>query len=374
MSIAATPFHSRSSARNAFNRWTIRNGFTLPLDFGEPHAEALAARTRVAVTDISWRSRAMLEGTSIGEAVARLFTRDPRILAPGQSLKALWLNDSGAVRGAGVVARLASDKFLVASASNDFEWFENAAMLSGNTARDVTNEEGGLALVGPYAAQVLTVAALPNNLAPLELRKQFWLSLDVTITRWGEQNGYEIWCKADDCMILWDRILRAGSDFGVQAAGAAAADILDVEAGVARPNRDYVVAVDGFVSDPTPESLGLEKLIDTDHAIFNGRAGWLDRRGQSKTTIARLELDSEAPAPFCALSSNDKKVGTTLTSVYSPFLRRAIALAYVEKSVVKSDATFTLRPPVSLENPEPKLVTANLRELPFVEPPTMIAG
>jgi aminomethyltransferase len=374
MNPRATPFHSRTSALSRFNRWGIRNGFTLPLDFGNASAEALAARTRVAVGDISWRARAMLEGPSVAEMAARAFTRDPRNLAPGRSLKALWLNDGGAVRGAGVVSRLASDKFLVASAASDLSWFETAASLSGNIVRDVTNEEGGLSLIGPYVANVLTTAGLPNDLAPLELRKQFWRGLDVTITRWGEQDGYELWCKADDCTILWDRIFRAGADFGIQAMGVAASDVLDVEVGVARPSRDYLAANDGFAPDPTPASLSLDKLIDVDHAVFNGRIAWLAARETNESVIVGLELDSEMPAPFCAISAGNKIVGTALTSVYSPALRRALALARIEKFAVKPDASFTIVPQATLENSKPESISAHVRELPFWRPASTVVG
>jgi aminomethyltransferase len=372
MNVRTTPFHARTSAHNRFNRWTIRNGFTLPLDFGDAAAEALAARARVVMTDISWRTRVMLEGPNVADMAAWVFTRDPRALKPGQSLKALWLNDGGAVRGAGVVSRLASDKLIVASAADDIGWFERAASLSGNTARDVTDYEGGLALIGPYAARMLAMAGLPSDVAPLELRKQFWRGLDIAITRWGEQNGYEIWCKAHDCAILWDRISRAGTHFNIQPAGVAASDVLDIEVGVARPNRDYLSASDGFVSDPTPDALGLAKLIDTGHAIFNGHAAWLSNRDKNAKDIVGLELDSKIPASFCALTANDKIVGTTLTSVYSPFLRRIIALAQVEKTAIKAGVSFTLTPPVTLDNPVSKAIMAHLRELPFVEPPQMI--
>ena len=201
--IRATPFHARVAARNPLNRWTARNGFTLAHDYGDAQAEALAARTNVIVADISWRWRLFIEGVNAADCLSRLMTKDADPLMPGQSLKALWLNDGGAVRGAALVARYAGDTFLLVSAATDDAWFAEAARQFGVSLRDATEQEGGLALIGPYAEAALKVAGLEVDVPPLGFRRLFWRGLDVTVSRWGELSGYEIWCKADDCPILW---------------------------------------------------------------------------------------------------------------------------------------------------------------------------
>lgn len=366
--IRATPFHARAAASNPLNRWTVRNGITLARDYGDAQAEALAARTNVIVADISWRWRLFVEGSNAADCLSRLMTRDIAPLTPGLSFKGLWLSDAGAVRGAGVVARNANDKFLLVSAATDTAWFNEAARQFGISLRDATEEEGGLALIGPYAEATLKTAGLDENFVPLSFRKFFWRGLDVTVSRWGEQDGYEIWCKADDCPILWDRLMRAGRTFGIRPAGLFASDILDIEAGVPRPGRDYRPASDGFAAGPSPESLGLESLIDERHLVFNGRNAWLAARGSEKSVLVGVEIDSEIPAPFTPLSSSGVAAGYTLSSVHSPVLRRAIALAQVEKSFAAAGTEFSLRLPISLENPATQSVAARGKSLPFVKP------
>lgn len=366
--IRATPFHARSAASNLFNRWVARNGFTLAQDHGDAQAEALAARTNVVIADISWRWRLFVEGANAAVCLSRLMTRKVNSLVPGQSLKALWLNDNGAVRGAAVIARYASDQFLLASAATDTVWFAAAARQFGVSLRDATEEEGGLALIGPYADAVLKATGLVIDVAPLSLRKLFWRGLDVTVSRWGEQGGYEIWCKADDCLILWDRLMRAGGPFGIRPAGISASDILDVEAGVPRPGRDYRPANDGFGAHPSPESLGLESLIEGQHTTFNGRNAWLTARSSEKISLVGIEIDSEMPPSFTPLSRSGTIVGHTLTSVFSPVLRRAIALAQVETSLVLPGTEFSLRLPMSVESQAVQSVAARVVSLPFVKP------
>ncbi len=367
--IRATPFHGRAAASNPLNRWAARNGFTLALDYGDAQAEALAARTNVVLADISWRWRIFLEGAQASACLTRLMTKNAGFLTPGQSLKALWLNDGGAVRGAGVVARYASDRLLLVSAATDAVWIMEAAQQYEVSVRDVTEQEGGLALIGPHADAVLRAAGLVAEIPLLGFQKLFWRGLDVTISRWGELNGYEIWCKAEDCFALWDRLMRDGVSFGIRPAGLAAMDVLDVEAGIQRPGRDYVPANDGFASTPAPDSLGLESLIEEKQTSFNGCAAWLANRGKSKTAIVGIEIHSETPAPFVPLLHNGRFAGNTLTSVRSPFLRRAIALAQVEKPLAKPGTEFVMALPLSLASQEHRSVAAQVVDLPFVEAP-----
>ena len=369
----ATPLHGRTASLNLFNRWTPRNGFTLTSDFGDVNQEVLAARTRATLTDISWRWRSFVKGAQVTQYLSRIVTRDVASLHPGESVKALWLNDGGAVRGAGVVARYASDSFLLVSAASDASWFQSAAAALDVSLNDVMQKEGGVALIGPYAAALLKSVGLHTDIPLLGFQKLFWRGLDVTVSRWGEQNGYEIWCSADDCYLVWDRLMHAGASFGIQAAGLLAMDMLDIQAGVPRPARDYLPAKDGFVVDPLVESLGLVRLIDEKHLAFNGRAAWIENRGKSKNVLVGVEIDSEIPASFATLVRNGIPVGRTLASVYSPVLRRAIALAQVERASARPGTAFALTIPGSLALPETREVVARAVKLPFIEAPESVS-
>jgi aminomethyltransferase len=371
--VRATPFHVRAAAANRDNAWTTRNGVTLSSFYEDAGDEALAARTRVAIADISWRWRTMIEGPRAGEFLSRLLTRDPAELEPGNALKALWLGDSGGVRGAGVVARFGRESFLLASAAPDREWIAAAASSFALTSRDVSEAEGGVAIVGPFARATLAASGLEADLEPLAFRKLFWRGLDVTLSRWGEHGGYELWCKPDDGVVVWDRLMRAGLPFGIAPAGLAAQDLLDIEAGVARPGRDYAPAREAFANRPTALSLGLEKLIDDDHKFFNGRDAWFKARPTETRRLAGLEFDGDVPAPFTPLLRDGKAIGHTLTSAFSPALRRAIALAQVDMAAVQPGTVLSLVLPPSLDIPEFRSVAARVVSLPFLPAPDQIA-
>ncbi len=370
--VRATPFHIRTGALNRVNSWTTRNGATLATHYSNVDDEALAARARVVVADISWRWRMAFEGARAGEFLPRLLTRDPAQLSPGTALKALWLSDGGGVRGAGALARYGRDSFRLVAASPDSDWIARAAAQFDVSVRDVSEDEGGLAIVGPYARDLVQSAGLDASLEPLAFRKLFWRGLDVTISRWGEHGGYELWCKADDCLLLWDRVMRAGVPFGLQPAGLAAMDILDVEAGVARPQRDWQPACGGLTATPTPASLSLESLVDEKHETFNGRTAWSNARAKETRKLVGIEIDSEIAAPHTPLMTGGSVVGRTFSSFYSPSLRRAIALAQIEAA--PPDAVLTLAVPPTFEHPALRNVAAHIADLPFLPAPDQIAS
>jgi aminomethyltransferase len=365
MNLRATPFHARAAESNRGNDWIARCGCTLARVYTDAADEALAARVRSVLADISWRWRVMIEGARAGEFVSHFLTRDAARLEPGAALKALWLNDGGAVRGAGAIARYGRESFMLVSAAEDRAWLASAASQFGVSLRDVT--DGGLALTGPYASAILQEAGLEPTLDPLCFRKVFWRGLDVTISRFGEHGGYEIWCAPDDGVLLWDRLMRAGSAFGLQPAGTLAMDILDLEAGIARPGRDHLPARDGFAAQPSPKSLGLEKLIETTHPNFNGRTAFL--AGHETRTLIGLEIDSERPAPHTPVMQNGQKTGHTLSSHYSPALRRAIALAIVEQAAAAPGTELSLTLSPTIDAPEFRNAIARVVKLPFLAVP-----
>jgi aminomethyltransferase len=323
--LCATPFYVRTAEANRLNRWENRGGYTLSVSYADPNAEAVAARFGTVLADISWRWRVAITGARVNEFVSYFFTRDVSRLAPGAALETLWLNDAGGVRGLCNVVRTGRESFLFISDTDDTDWLTHAAALYGVSVRDVTAREGVLALTGPYAGQVLEAAGLEAKLEPLALRKYFWKGLDITLSRFGV--GYELWCAADDALIVWDRLVAAGRPFALCPVGQGAMDILELESGIVRPGRDFAPARDGFSPAPSPQSLGLDGLVERERD-FNGRAGFLAARASQ--ILAGLLLESETPAPHAALTRNGKSAGRTLGSLTSPSLGRAIALAVLD--------------------------------------------
>jgi glycine cleavage system aminomethyltransferase T len=100
----------------------------------------------------------------------------------------------------------------------------------------------------------------------------------------------------------------------------------------------------------------------------------LETHSATAFALVGIAIDSEIPASFSSLSLSGRSVGKTLTSVYSPLLRRAIALAQVEKSVAAIGTKFSVPLPLSLDRSDNRGVSAHVTTLPFVTLPESEKG
>lgn len=323
--LQATPFHARAVEMNRLNAWENRGGFTLASHYGFAAEEAVAARISAAVADISWHWRVELTGDEVGAFVARFFTRNVAALGVGAAMDVLWLNDAGAVRGAGTVLRCDTHRFRLVAAEDDREWLEGAAKLYGVTVRYLS--DGVLALIGPAATKILAAAGLDGDVLPLRAAEQFWRGLTVQVSRLGL--GYEIAAAADDAVIVWDRLMAAGCGFALVPAGQRALDLLEFESGLMRPGRDWHSNRDGFSPEPSVRSLGLSALVDRAH-LFNGRAGVL--AAGPDTGLSGVLFDGDAAMANTPLTMDGRVIGRTLSALTLPVLMQGAAFAVIEKT------------------------------------------
>ncbi|HEY2447180.1 MAG TPA: glycine cleavage T C-terminal barrel domain-containing protein [Rhizomicrobium sp.] len=363
MILRTTPFHERAVDANRRNLWGARGGFTLAEDYGDAEGEALAARAGAGVADISWRSRLLLEGARAGEFVSRLLTRDAALLLPGESVETAWLNDEGALRGTGIVARLTTYSYLIVSALTDREWIARAGRLFDVSCNDLSPVQCGLALIGPCAADVLHAAGIDAPLARHAIAPRRWQDCNLLLSRFW--HGFEIWCARSDALALWDALMRGGADFAIAPVGLAAMDVLDLEAGMPMPGRDFVPARDAKAPEPLPRTLGLEFLIDEQHLAFNGFSA-IGRASERRRVLMGIEIESPWPAPHTPVETGGRVIGRTLHSLYSPALRRAIALALIEEAEALPARSVSLTLPPASGRPALARAGATLVRLPFL--------
>jgi glycine cleavage system aminomethyltransferase T len=80
-----------------------------------------------------------------------------------------------------------------------------------------------------------------------------------------------------------------------------------------------------------------------------------------------LVFDGEVPAPFVTVRGGTSDIGVTLSSVYSPALRRAAALAQIDEDKAHPGAAVSLSLPGS-----PDRAAARIVDLPFLPAPDPI--
>ena len=129
------PFPRRRAQPRAI-AWIARNGYTLAAITATPTAKRLPRASVVMRRHLLALARRVRRRARTRVAGAAFDARS-RGARAGQALKALWLNDAGAVRGAGVVrAPRRGRRFLLAASAPDRDWIRRGRVCSVS-ARDV---------------------------------------------------------------------------------------------------------------------------------------------------------------------------------------------------------------------------------------------
>ena len=286
--VLPTPFHARTAMRNGANAWTMRGAFTVPAHYGDPRQEALAARFTVAMSDVSATQDLVIDGSGAASLLATACGTPVAETQIGGSQAVHWCAEGGGLRGYGSVARLGQDNFLLRSADCDSAWFESAAARFGASVRDATRERGLLFLAGPFAVPALVAAGLEVCDLKEDHHAEYALrGLTVTVFRRARPAGYELSCRAQDAVLLFDRlVIRAGPLLALRLMGEDALQLLQLEAGLPLPHADFAPARELFACEPSPAALGLK----------DGRgAGESERR-----VLAGIEWDGDEPGSLCA--------------------------------------------------------------------------
>ncbi len=166
--------------------------------------------------------------------------------------------------------------------------------------------------------------------------KYYWfrkLELDripliVSRTGWSSEFGYELFLrdgsKGDD---LWEKIMAAGKDFGLQPGHTSS--IRRIEGGMLSYHADADI-------NTNPFELGLDRLVNLDTNInFIGKTALKKikkegiKRIQTGLEIKCEKLD-KPNTTFWPILSKGQQIGKVTSAVYSPRLKKNIALAMVE--------------------------------------------
>ncbi|MBW8895530.1 MAG: glycine cleavage system aminomethyltransferase GcvT, partial [Acidobacteria bacterium] len=232
-----------------------------------------------------------------------------------------------------LVYKLADEHFmLVVNASNiikDFHWISGHVQGMGDAAAVNTSSRYALlALQGPVAKDVL------QSLTGVDLSamKYYWFTtgevagVRCTISRTGYtgEDGFEVFVPPASADRVWTSILAAGASAGVIPAGLGARDTLRLEAAMRLYGNDMdetttVVEADlgWIVGWKKQEFLGLDVL---QRQKAEGAARKLVGFEMLDRAIARHGYD---------VYFDGAHAGTVTSGTQTPFLKKAIGMAYV---------------------------------------------
>jgi aminomethyltransferase len=329
-------------------------GWAMPVSYpGGILDEHRATREAVGVFDVCHMGEIHFRGSRAAEAVQRLVTNDVGRLTDGRALYTVACLPSGGILDDLIVYRIAGDHYLtVVNASTlekDRAWFfEHARPLCDVV--DASAETGLIAFQGPgakHALQPLTKLPL-GELARFAFVQSCQIGgVQASIARTGYtgEDGFEIFCAAQDAPTLWDRLLEAASAIGGKPVGLGARDTLRLEARLPLYGND-------LDETTTPLEAGLGWVVKLDGADFIGRAA-LQAQKQAGLTrklcgfvmtgrgIARHGYpiyagDSTAP------TDNAAPIGTTTSGGPAPTVGKNVGLGYLPVALDRAGARLSV--------------------------------
>ena len=338
-----TPFHERTYEACYNNDWYRWAGYKIAREYSNTELEYTAMRNTAGVLDITPMHKYDIKGADAIKFVDKLVTRNITEIKSGQVMYIIWCNEDGNVIDDGTVFCFDSNHLRIFCAERNLNWFSDTAIGFDVEVEDVSDTIAALAFQGPLSCKILNLLNVKNieNLRPFYFDDFDLNGCKVTISRTGFSGdlGYEIWCKNEDAISVWDSLFKFNRDYKVLPAGMNALEMVRVEAGFIQPNADFMSAEQALRPNRmrNPFELGMGWLVDLNKNYFTGKKNLVNLKKKTLTKkLVGLDIQGDKPAIGSVLyDKNKKEIGIVTAGMWSPSLKSNIAFGYVDKDHMK---------------------------------------
>ncbi len=350
--------------------FSVYNHMYIPRDFGDPEQNFWNLIEKSILCDVAVERQVEITGPDAHKFTQLLTPRDLSNISIGQCKYVLITNNEGGILNDPVLLRLAENHFWLSLADSDvLLWAQGVAVNSGLNVNISEPDVSPLQLQGPSSKDIM-VKLFGESIKDL---KYYWfkefdldgIPLIVSRTGWSSEFGYELFLrdgsKGND---LYEKIMNAGKDHGLQPGHTSS--IRRIEGGMLSYHADADIHTNPF-------ELGFDRLVSLDNDIeFIGKAALKKIKAEGiKRKQVGLEINCEPLSgpntTFWPIKKNNNEIGKVTSAVYSPRLKKNIALAMVN---IKNSEIGT---DLEVETNKGKF-TAKIVEKPFYDPKKKIAS
>ncbi len=360
---------------NATVRWgakgfSVYNHMYIPRDFGSPEQNFWNLIEKSILCDVAVERQVEITGPDAYKFIQLLTPRDLSKLSIGQCKYVLIVNNEGGILNDPVLLRLGENHFWLSLADSDvLFWAQGVAVNSGLNVKISEPDVSPLQLQGPTSGEIM-VKLFGDSIKDL---KYYWLKefnldgipLIVSRTGWSSELGYELYLrdgtKGDD---LYEKIMEAGKEHGLKPGHTSS--IRRIEGGMLSYHADADI-------NTNPFELGLDRLVNLESEInFIGKDALkkIKQDGIKRKQVG-IEIDCEPLSgpntTFWPVLNDQKNIGKITSAVYSPRLKKNIALAMID--VDHSNLGQKLKVKID-EN----VINCSVVEKPFFDPKKKIAS
>ncbi len=311
-----------------------------------------------------------ITGPDAYKFIQLLTPRDLSKLSIGQCKYVLIVNNDGGILNDPVLLRLAENHFWLSLADSDvLLWAQGVAINSGLDVKISEPDVSPLQLQGPTSQEIM-VKLFGEDIRDL---KYYWLReykldgipLIVSRTGWSSELGYEIYLRdGSKGNELYEKIMEAGKEHGIQPGHTSS--IRRIEGGMLSYHADADIHTNPF-------ELGFDRLVNLDTDIeFIGKEALkkIKQEGIKRKQVGLIIDCDPLSGPnttFWPIKKDGNTIGKVTSAVYSPRLKKNIALAMIEIDYSK------LGNQLDVQTHEGKY-SATIVEKPFYDPKKKIAS
>jgi aminomethyltransferase len=254
-------------------------------------------------------------------------------LMPGKAVYACMLNDAGKFVDDCVIYRFGPDSFTVVHGSG--QGHEQLTMAA--TGRDVSvrfdDQLHDLSLQGPLAVDYLE-KHIPSirNLAYFSHMGASLFGKPITISRTGYtgERGYEIFCRGQDAVMIWDRILEEGASMGIIPCRFTTLDMLRTESYLLffPFDNSEMYPFENEGPGDTLWELGLDFTVSPGKVGFRGAEEHYRLKGRERFKISGMMLEGKnVPGNGAPVFKDGAQVGVVTQAMHSPLNNWTVAIA-----------------------------------------------
>ncbi|HTR37175.1 MAG TPA: glycine cleavage system aminomethyltransferase GcvT [Bryobacteraceae bacterium] len=306
-------------------------GWEMPLQYSGILEEHRAVRNAAGLFDVSHMGEIEIRGAQAAALADFVTTNSVAALKPGQAQYSGLLYEHGGFVDDILVHKVAADHyFLCVNASNQEKDYEHIAAANRVNAQvELTSDRYvQLAIQGPKALSTLQKLAAVDLAA---IRYYHFSDAQVAgiparIARTGYtgEDGFEIYFAPEHAERVWNEILAAGQEFGVQPCGLGARNTLRLEAAMALYGHEIHAAI-------TPLEANLGWIVKPDKGEFIGRVALAHQEQQGITRrLAGFEMTGRGIGrDGCEVYIDGSPAGWVTSGGPSPTLNKNIGLCYL---------------------------------------------
>jgi sarcosine oxidase, subunit alpha len=361
-----TSIHHRHKEMGASMMWT--GAWRRPHSYGDPQGEAKHVHEAVGMIDVSTLGKLLVRGPEAAPFLELLYPNRFADMKVGRIRYSVLGTDAGRIMDDGTIGRLDMETYYVTTTSTGadtvIEWFEWWNAVWGKDV-EIVNLTGALAAIniaGPRARELLgrltEIDVSNDGIAYLDAKEAHVAGVPCLVLRIGfvGELGYELHFPSPYGEYIWDTVLERGADLGVRAFGLEPQRVLRLE-------KLHILVGQDTDSESNVLEAGMPWIAKLDKDDFVGK--WalehVQERGFHEQLVGFEMANGVVPAEGGQIVLGGKPAGRVTSARRSPYLGRAIGMAWVLPEFAREDTEIEIKVNGSLER-------ARVRLKPFFDP------